>query len=460
MYDLILENGTIVNSQGQYSASIGVINGLITTIATDLSQASAVDRIDLAGHLILPGCIDSHMHLWEPGLVAEPDFKDGTKAALAGGVTTIVDHPLTIPEVLNEQVFFEKVELGKQTSYTDFALHGGVSPDNLNQLEGMWRAGCTAFKIFMCESGSKVAGLNSGELRQAFIAIGKLGATAIIHAENNEMMQFNFKKLADNQRKDPMAFVEWRPPEAEIEAINRAIYLMKGTGARTVFLHTTVPEGVEKTFQARIQEHLDIWVETCPHNLYLTTEHLKKHGPWVTYSPPVRDEKTVDLLWEMLRQGKILTIGSDHGPVDMKLKEAGQEDIFKGQFGIPGAETIVPLMVNSVAQGKISLFQLVSFLSENPARLYGLYPRKGCIQPGSDADFTVINLTEKHILSAKNMVTSCGWIPYEGWNLDGRVTHAFIRGKLVMHHGEVLSQPGNAQFVARSTSFNSYLPVY
>lgn len=460
MYDLILEYGTIVNSQGQYSASIGVINGMIATIAKDLSRASTVERIDLAGHLILPGCIDSHMHLWEPGLVADPDFKDGTRAALAGGVTTIIDHPLTIPEVLNEQVFIEKVELGKRTSYTDFALHGGVSPDNLDQLEGMWQAGCTAFKIFMCESGSKVAGLNSGELRQAFIAIGKLGATAILHAENNEMMQFNYKMLMKNQRKDPMAFVEWRPPEAEIEAINRATYLMKGTGARTVFLHTTVPEGVERAFQARMLENLDIWVETCPHNLYLTTEHLKNQGPWVTFSPPVRDEESVEFLWDLLRRGKILTIGSDHGPVDMKLKKAGLKDIFKGQFGIPGAETIVPLMVHSVSQGKISLSQLASFLSENPARLYGLYPKKGCIQPGSDADFTVINLNEKHTLSAKNMVTSCGWTPYEGWELDGRVTHAFIRGKLVMKNGTVLSQPGNAQFVTRSASFDSYLPIY
>lgn len=460
MYDLILENGTIVTPQGQYSASIGIKDGIISTIAQNLSQEKSTQRINLKGYHVLPGCIDSHMHLWEPGLVADPDFKDGTRAALAGGVTTIIDHPLTIPEVLNEQIFIEKVELGKQTSYTDFALHGGVSPDNLDQLEDLWQAGCTAFKIFMCESGSKVAGLTSGELRHAFVNIGKLGATAIIHAENNEMMQFNYKRLIENHRTDPMAFVEWRPPEAEIEAINRAIYLMKDTGCRTVFLHTTVSEGVEKAWQASMQEKMDIWVETCPHNLYLTTDHLKKYGPWVTYSPPVRDEKSVERLWQLLRDRKILTIGSDHGPVDKELKKNGEKDIFKGQFGIPGAETLVPLMVHAVKQGKISLTQMTAFLSENPARLYGLYPRKGCIQPGADADFTVINLSENHTLRANSMATSCGWIPYEGWELGGKVTHAFIRGKLVMQQGKVLSQPGEALFIPRSPSFETNLPVH
>lgn len=336
MYDLILRGGTIVHPRGRYQGDIAVKAGKIASIANDLSQADADDVLNLQGNHIFPGCIDSHMHLWEPGLVARPDFRDGTLASIAGGVTTIVDHPLTIPEVLNAQIFAQKKELGEQTSYTDFALHGGVGHENLADLPGLWEAGCTAFKIFMCESGSKVAGLSTGELLAAFRTIGELGGTVLLHAENDEILRYNRLQLDNAGRTDPMAFVEWRPPEAEAEAIHRALFLLQGTGARAVFLHTTIPEGVEMVCEAR-KRGMDVWVETCPHNLYLTHEHLKKQGPWVTFSPPVRDPARAEMLWKQLQDGLIVTMGSDHGAVDARLKEAGESNILKGQFGIPGA---------------------------------------------------------------------------------------------------------------------------
>jgi dihydroorotase-like cyclic amidohydrolase len=245
-----------------------------------------------------------------------------------------------------------------------------------------------------------------------------------------------------------MAFEEWRPPEAETEAIHRALHLLRGTGARAVFLHTTVPEGVELVRRARLEE-LDVWVETCPHNLYLTHDHLRESGPWVTYAPPVRDQERVDRLWEQLGNGAIQLMGSDHGPVDARLKEAGVSNIFKGQFGIPGAETLVPLMLNAAAKKKITLERVVDLLSETPARLYGLYPRKGVIQVGSDADFTIIDLAHSYRLEAGKMCTSCKWIPYEGWEITGKVIHTVLRGKIVMEHGNILGKPGDGCFIKR-----------
>ncbi len=448
MIDLILQGGTLVNPRGRYRADVAIQNGVIAMIGADLSHVEARERLDLTGKHLLAGCIDSHMHLWEPGLVAEPDFRAGTLASIAGGVTTIVDHPLTIPEVLNASVFAQKVELGEQTSYTDFALHGGVGHDNLEDLPGLWEAGCTAFKIFMCDSGSKVAGLSSGELQAAFQAIGALGATVLLHAENDSMLRWNRKRLDAAGRSDPMAFVEWRTPEVETEAIHRALFLLKGSGARAVFLHTTVPEGVALAHQAR-QDGLDVWVETCPHNLYLTVDHLKERGIWVTYAPPVRDQGRVDRLWGQLADGWISLMGSDHGPVDIRLKEAGVENIFKGQFGIPGAETMLPLMLDGVAKGKISLERLSDLLSETPARFYGLYPKKGAIQIGSDADFSVVDLSSKYRFAASQMHTSCGWTPYEGWEITGQVTQTILRGKIVMDQGKILGQPGDGCFIPR-----------
>ncbi|MDY6846763.1 MAG: hypothetical protein SVP52_06470 [Chloroflexota bacterium] len=217
---------------------------------------------------ILPGCIDSHMHLWETGFTARSDFRDATLASIAGGVTTIIDQPLTLPEVLNSEIINQKVSLGEKTSYTDFALHGGVGLENLEDLEGLWQAGCTAFKIFMYESGSAIAGLDDGRILAALQKIGSFGGNAIVHAENNDMLIHNRKILDEAGRVDPMAFVEWRPPEAEYEAINCIVHLAETTGTRLAVLHTTLPEGVDLINQAR-QRGVDVWVETCPHNLLL-----------------------------------------------------------------------------------------------------------------------------------------------------------------------------------------------
>jgi allantoinase len=454
MYEFILLGGTICDPRGRYRTDIAVLNGKIALLAEDLTQEPAHEKLDVSGTFILPGCIDSHTHLWEPGLMAKPDFEDGTLSAIAGGITTIIDHPLTIPEVLDVEGFDQKRELGERTSYTDFALHGGVGLDNQKDLPDLWQAGCTAFKIFMCESGSKVAGLADGELLAAFQQIGAFGGTVLLHAENEAMLHFNRKRLEKDGRTDYLSFVDWRPPEVEAEAIHRALYLLRGTGARGVFLHTTVPEGIEMIHAAR-KEGQDVWVETCPHNLYLTVDHLQKQGPWVTFSPPVRDAARVELLWEQLRTGMIQTVGSDHGPVDSQLKESGVSNIWESQPGVPGSETMVPLMLNAVSQGRITLECVTSILSEMPARLYGLYPQKGSIRIGSDADLTIVDMSQTYDLKADEMQSLCGWTPYEGWQVTGKVTHTIIRGKVVVRKGKILGQPGYGHFLDRKTVVES-----
>ncbi len=448
MFDLILQNGTVVTPRGAYRADIGVQDGKIASIASSLAEQPARERRLVSGCYILPGCIDAHQHLWEPGMQAGPDFKDGTRASLAGGVTTIIDQPLSPPEVLDARIFEEKIKLGEATAYTDFALHAGVSDQNLDQLAALWEAGCTAFKIFMCESGTKVNGLSDGQLLAAFQTIGALGGTVMLHAENDSMLRANYQRLAQAGRKDPMAFVEWHTPEAEAEAIHRALYLLRGTGARAVILHTTIPEGVAMVNQAR-QEGLDVWVETCPHNLYLDHEDLKLQGPWVVYAPPIRDRDRVDQLWRQLAQGAIHLMGSDPGPIEPGLKKAAENDILKAPIGIPEAETFIPLMLNAAARGWITLPRLSSLTAEMPARIYGLYPRKGAIQVGSDADFTVVDLSESYTLKAEEMNTSCGWIPYEGKTVSGRVIYTILGGQIAAERGRVIGQPGDGKFIGR-----------
>ncbi|MDR3574369.1 MAG: amidohydrolase family protein [Anaerolineaceae bacterium] len=453
MYDLTLLGSTLVSPRGRFRADVGVKNGLIAVIADDLSLAKTERSLRLDDQYVLPGAIDSHMHLWEAGFVSDPDFASGTRTALAGGITTIIDQPLTPPEVLDAQVFRSKLAIGERTSYIDFALHGGVGHDNLSELAGMWQAGCTAFKVFMSDSGCKVAALSDGELLAAFREIGRLGGLVLIHAENEAMLQYNQARLQSAGRRDPQAFLDWRPPEVEYEAIQRALHLLQDTGARAVFLHTTLPEGVDLIHKAR-HHGLDVYVETCPHNLVLTTADFGRQGPWITFAPPVRDPRRAADLWQRLAAGQIHTMGSDHGAVAKSLKEIGYQDIWQSLFSVPDAETFVCLMLNRVSQGKFTLERLAAVQSENPSRLYGLFPQKGVIQVGSDADFTIVDLKPSYHLRAAEMETACGWIPYEGMQITGKVTHTIVRGAVLMENGTINGRPGFGKFIRRGVQYS------
>jgi len=457
-YELVITGGTIVTPREQYEADIGVQDGRIQTIADDLSSATTENQVAVDGQHVLPGVIDGHMHLWEPGFVADDDFSEGTRAAAAGGVTTIVCQPLTIPEVQTAEIFHQKRKTGEQTSYIDFGLHGGVSLDNLDELENLWEAGCTAFKIFMAGQDDPerthdgrsaiVGGLTTGELQEAIERIGSFEGTVLFHAENEAMVQHATKQLKDAGRTDPMAFAESRPPEAEEMAIQQALFFLKRNDCRGIFLHTTVPEGVESVREARTEGH-DVWVESGPHILNLTHEDLKERGPWVTYAPPMRDEARVADLWEQLRDGDIHLLASDHGPVEAELKEGGTENVWDSQPGVPGAETLVPIMLNGVAEGRIELEHLAATFGENPAKVYGLYPRKGTITVGSDADFTIVDMDRSRTISADDLYTSCGWTPFEGYEIGGDVTHTIVGGQVVAREREILGNPGDGTFIPR-----------
>jgi allantoinase len=440
MFDLLLTGGTIVTSRGLFRGDIGVVSEKIVVIGADLSRERASYTLSLNGHNILPGCINSHMHLWEAGFVAEPDFSAGTLTALAGGITTIIDQPLTSPEVLDAEIFRTKRRVGERTSFLDFELHAGVGQDNLRSLEGMWDEGCTAFKVFLSDSGCKVAALSDGELKATFREIGRLDGIVLIHAENEAMLNYNLAELKSQGRKDPEVFLDWRSPEVEFEAISRALYRLIGTGARAIFLHTTLTEGVDLIQSAR-QKGQDVYVETCSHNLVLTTEDFKRQEPWVTFAPPVRSPATASELMQNLSSGKIHTMGSNHEAVDKSHKEIGYRDIWQSLFCVPDAETFFCLMLNAINKEQLTLEMLAAVQSENPAKFYGLFPQKGITQVGTDADFTVVNLRKKWTMRADQMHTACNWVRFEGMEIQGKVTHTILRDQVLMENGVISGEP-------------------
>jgi dihydroorotase/allantoinase len=281
--------------------------------------------------------------------------------------------------------------------------------------------------------------------------IGSFDGTVLLHAENDEMIKHYTNKMKANGRTDYRSFLESRPPEAEAMAIEQALFIIKRTGGRGIFLHTTVPEGVETIREARNDGH-DVWVETGPHILNITEADVEERGPWVTFSPPPRDRQRVEELWEQLAAGDIHLLASDHGPVKRELIEAGEENIWDGMPGVPGIETLVPLAIDAVSEGRIELETIAATLGENPAKLYGLYPRKGSIQVGADADFTIIDMTDSQEIRADELYTSCGWTPFEGRTIQGGITHTIVQGEVVAKNGEVLGSPGDGAFVPRLDS--------
>ena len=450
-FDLLLRNGTVATVQETRPADLVVLNGRVAGVLPTGSPVKARSILDLSGLHILPGCIDPHAHLWEPGLCAAPDFKDGTRAAIAGGITTIIDHPLTTPEILDRPRFEAKVELGERTAFCDFALHGGIDASNHKALRDMWEAGATGLKAFMCRSGTAVEELDDALLLSALREVGAFGGIVLFHAENQRLMDFYEARLRAAGRRDFMVLAEWRPPEVEAEAINRAIYFCEITGARGVFVHTSVPEGIDMAASARARG-VPVVVETCPHYLYLTTDDLAQQGPWVQCQPAIRDPDRVKGLWARVARGDIMMIGSDHGPVEPALKRRGLEDMWTTHGGIPSAETMVPLMLQAVADGRLTLPQLVSRTSTYAARWYGLYPRKGHIAVGSDADFTVVDLAHEWQVRAADLDSPCGWTPYEGRTIRGRVRYTIIRGRTVAIDGKPAASaaPGYGRFHAAS----------
>ena len=432
-----------------FRADIRVSDGVIDAIGRNLPVSSDTRIVDVGGLTILPGAIDPHSHLWEAGFMSDPDFSDSTASAVAGGITTIIDMPLTVPEVLDAETMKEKALLGIRTSHADFALHAGVTPDNLSGLEAMWREGCTAFKIFTCDTGCPMAGLtNDYDLAEALRVIGSFNGLATFHAESNDLLNGNLARLQRDNRTDNMVYVEWRNETVELEAINRILFLASRFGTRVNIVHVTSPAGVALVQQARANG-VDVTAETCPHFLYLTSDDIAERGAWVTCAPPMRGPDARDGLRALIADGSILTIGSDHGPVDPALKRRGSNNVLDGQPGLPGNETMVPLLLNLAAAGRISLNKFAELTAEAPSILYGLFPRKGEIAVGSDADFTIVDPAYEWTIRAKNLVGKSGWSPYENLSVRGRVELTVIRGRVVAENGRPVREPGTAAFIRR-----------
>lgn len=421
IFDLVLKNGRVVTPDGIVETDIAVTDGKIAAFGKNFR---GLDVIDCKNLHILPGVIDSHVHFREPGLTHKEDLSTGTLAALAGGVTTIFEMPNTDPLTITGAALQDKVARAKGRAFCDHAFYIGGCANNAEYLQDLERlSGCSGVKIFM---GSSTGALLAAEDDVIFKIFQHGTRPVTIHAEDENRL-IERKPLAKNVADHPV----WRDEETALLAVKRAVSLARKASRRVHFLHVT--SAGEMVY---LKDCKDIaTVETTPQHLTLSAEDCyDRLGTRAQMNPPIRAATHRDALWRAIADGTIDTLGSDHAPhtLDEKKKPYPQSP-----SGMPGVQTILPVMLNHVAAGKLSLEKLVDLLCHNPQRVFQIHG-KGRIETGYDADFAIVDLNAKRTITDQWIKSKCGWTPYDGMQVTGWVKGTILRGAPVMWEDEML----------------------
>ncbi len=443
--DLVVRNARIVTPRGIVEGGVAVDDGVVVALAKDPNLPQGHRVIDAGGRHVLPGVLDGHAHTYLP-----PETPStGTRAAAKGGVTTLLEMPGTQMGCFNPAEFEKKRDLFKTTSHVDFCIHAGCASGYPNgNLTSMWGQGATGVKFFISSAGPKWPQTFDGEILDRFAEISRFGGLALIHSENDAILRDNLKRLQAAGRRDFAAHLEHRPPISEIESGQRMITFLKATGCRGMLVHTSLSEVVHEAHRARL-EGVKVYIETCPQYLYLTDEDVVKNGPWNKFAPPARGKEDKAAIRRLLGEGWIDSVATDHAPYSKDRKMKGFSDIFAAPNGMPGIETFVHLMLNGVSEGWLTLERVAEVMAENPARIYGIYPKKGTLMPGADADMVICDMNKTTKITNDDQITACGWTPYDGMVVKGAPAMSLIRGEVVMEDGVVHSREGTGRFVPR-----------
>jgi dihydroorotase (multifunctional complex type) len=441
--DLVVKNAKLVTPRGIIEGGLIINEGIITGITKDPHLPQADRVIDANGKPVLPGPIDGHCHHTSPPDTAETSSRAGAK----GGFTTLLDMP---PETtFNGEEYRAKRQRFSGNCYVDYTLHGAAASGYpAGSLAEQWAEGATGIKFFVSQAGPDWPQTFDGDIIDGFREIAGVNGLALIHAENDQMIRDFSKRLKAEGRKDYPAMLEARPRIAEVEAGRRMIQYLEETGCRGLIVHTSVPETVYSAAEASMRG-VKVNIETCPQYLYLTHDDVKEKGPWVKFAPPARAKEDVLKIRELLGKGLIDTVATDHSPHSKEAKEAGCDDILGAPNGIPGLEPFLPLMLNGVNEGWLSLERLAAVISENPAKIFGLYPKKGALSVGCDADLVIVDLDKEVTIRNEDQITACGWTPYDGYKVKGAPILSVVRGTVIMEDGEVVGEKGYGEYNPR-----------
>lgn len=445
MPDILIKNTKVYVNNYLQPAEVLIEDGKIIKIARQIDVQRLNEVIDAKGALTLPAGIDAHVHFREPGLTEKEDWYTGSCSAAAGGVTTVIDHPNTIPPTIDKKSFREKVKLANRKSIIDFGIYGGVT-GNIERLPELWKLGATAFgEIFMAES---TGALNISEetLDEALAVIKELGAIACIHAEDEEIRKECEAFLKNDFT--PQSHSRERPNLCEAFAVEKALKLAKKNGTQTHFCHISAFETVgllrkEKYLQQSSGTPVNITSEVTPHHLFLSTRDWDRLGSFGKMNPPLRDRRNPKMLLNALNDGTIDIVATDHAPHTEAEKDVG---IKSAPSGVPGVETLLPLMLVAVKRNLIPIGRMIDVTSKNPARIFGLNRySKGIFAEGYDADLIIVDPSNITTIKGDNLHSKAGWTPYEG--MEGIFPeYTLSRGEIIWD-GEILASRGHGSFL-------------
>jgi len=442
--EMVLRNCLVYTPGGFFDGGVALSGGKITAMGGSAFLPPGETEIDLHGAALLPGGVDTHVHVRDPGRRERGDFATESAAAAAGGITTILEMPISSPPQYTPDILAERSRCASERSSVDFGFYGaaGSRPENISALAG---SGVAAFKTFLFRPHAGREGEfegtcaeGDGNLLEIFRAVAETGKMCAVHAENDELIQAFTREVRAEGETGLAAHGKSRPPLAEVSAVVKVLRFARATGVRLGICHVSTPEAMELIRKEKADGR-SVYAETCPQYLFCDEESAAQLGPYAKFNPPIRKRADAEALWNYVRNGTVDYIGSDHGPFLLSEKEPGLGDIFAAPAGSTGFEERLPLFVTAVREGKLSLRRMVDLLSANAAGIFGLYPRKGTISVGSDADLVAVNLHESFIVRASRMKTAGKGIArlYEGRRLFGVVTMTMVRG------GIVFSRDGN-----------------
>lgn len=454
-FDLIVRHGSVVTPRGVEYSDIGVRAGKIEEIELDLN-ADGTEEIEAWGLHVLPGLIDDHVHVNEPGRADWETWSTASAALAAGGGTLLCDMPLNAhPPTLDAASFDAKARIARRESFTDYALWGGLTPSNLDQLEVLAERGVIGFKAFMSASGTDdFEAADDVTLLEGMRQAAVYGLPVAVHAENDGIT----RALAQIARAEGLTTVRdyfaSRPPIAEIEAISRAILFAEETGCSLHVVHVSTGCGLALIAEARARG-LDVTAETCPHYLLFTEDDVERIGALAKCAPPIRPAEERDALWNGVRTGAVHIVASDHSPAPASMKQS--DDFFAIWGGISGCQSTLPILLSEgVNERDIGLGRIAELIAGNVARRFNL-PGKGRIEPGFDADFALVDLNAEQTLRSEDLRYLNKHSPYVDMTFKGAVKRTILRGRTIALDGQPIGEP-DGQFIRPGVHAPSPLP--
>jgi len=453
--DLVVKGGKVWTPGGLIEADIAVHQGKVAALAKPTALPDSFSAvIEAKGKVVIPGLVDTHTHHREPGFTHKEDITTATQAAAAGGVTLSIGMPNVDPPTTTVERYRNVIEISKKKAIVDFNHNpSGTVPEEISKLA---EAGCLGFKIFMVRDTGRdyphMPGIglhNHGALFRCFEEVAKTGLPLMIHPHDQDLMDVIEQKYWQRGDRSPQAYARaYRDFDGIIwdTAIATILRFQKATGVKLHILHMSTPGGLEMARRAK-EEGRPVSVEVNPWALFLGSwENVEKLGPYcLGFWVP---EHHVETLWKGIDDGTVDLIGTDHAPHTKEEKDVGWKDMWKSPGGEPQIQDYLKLFLTAVNEGKLTLDKLVRITSYNPARIFGVLPRKGVIQVGSDADLVIVDMNKEETITNETTYTRVGWTPYHGRKVKGVPVYTILRGKVVMQDGKVVGKPGEGEFVA------------